>query len=617
MRACRSQLAAAAAAACRRVAGARVEALTSAPASSAAQASAPAPAASGLGGRAPPRGALSLSLAGARTHTRAAAPAMADDAGVDPVGFVPDGFTVVREGKAAVLQRAGEVFYNKAQVINRDLSKACLRLFSRARDAEAKDRDSKDPSGRTSRRRQRKNGPPGDPLGLADVTGMRVLEGLAASGLRAIRYVRELGADELGCVVANDIEDAAVEAMRRNLGFNGMAADGSGRVRPLQSDVRATMLSYERAFDAVDLDPYGTPSTFLDGAVQCVADGGLLLCTATDMAVLCGNTPEVCWSKYGAYPLKGEHCHEQALRVLLYAIETAANRHGRHIQPLLSVSIDFYVRVFVRVYTSSLVVKQAPSKMAYLHQAVGSKSFELSPVGRVVQKNGNPKHAAGHLPASTREGGRSEICGSPIAVGGPMWSGPIHDMGFVKDLLAELKSNDSQYPAAKKVRSILTAVSEELTDAPLYWNLHSMSGALKCTPPAYDVYKSAIINAGYRASGTHASPLGIKTDAPPSLLWDILRVWVKDHPIKPQSEESVSHAVLSVAPTHEVNFARAQGSRSKAKDNREARFLPNPQANWGPMPRAGSKRAREIAEQDAAAAAENGQKADATPGAAE
>ena len=97
----------------------------------------------------------------------------------------------------------------------------------------------------------------------------------------------------------------------------------------------------------------------------------------------------------------------------------------------------------------------------------------------------------------------------------------------------------------------------------------------------------------------------------------ILRVWVKDHPIKPQSEESVSHAVLSVAPRHEVNFARAQGSRSKAKDNREARFLPNPQANWGPMPRAGSKRAREIAEQDAAAAAENGQKADATPGAAE
>lgn len=47
----------------------------------------------------------------------------------------------------------------------------------------------------------------------------------------------------------------------------------------------------------VDLDPYGSPSVFLDSAVQCVADGGLLMCTATDMAVLCGGNGEACYSK--------------------------------------------------------------------------------------------------------------------------------------------------------------------------------------------------------------------------------------------------------------------------------------------------------------------------------
>lgn len=47
----------------------------------------------------------------------------------------------------------------------------------------------------------------------------------------------------------------------------------------------------------VDLDPYGSPSAFLDSAVQSVADGGMLLCTATDMAVLCGGNGEVCYSK--------------------------------------------------------------------------------------------------------------------------------------------------------------------------------------------------------------------------------------------------------------------------------------------------------------------------------
>jgi len=46
-------------------------------------------------------------------------------------------------------------------------------------------------------------------------------------------------------------------------------------------------------FDVVDLDPYGTAAPFLDAAVQCVADGGLLCVTCTDGAVLAGtNYPE-------------------------------------------------------------------------------------------------------------------------------------------------------------------------------------------------------------------------------------------------------------------------------------------------------------------------------------
>ncbi len=34
-------------------------------------------------------------------------------------------------------------------------------------------------------------------------------------------------------------------------------------------------------YDAVDLDPYGTPAMLLDSAVQCVSEGGLLMVTAT------------------------------------------------------------------------------------------------------------------------------------------------------------------------------------------------------------------------------------------------------------------------------------------------------------------------------------------------
>lgn len=65
-----------------------------------------------------------------------------------------------------------------------------------------------------------------------------------------------------------------------------------------------------KRFAVIDLDPYGCPSIFLDSAVQSIQDGGILLVTATDMAILAGNTPETCYSKYGAISLKTKSCHE-------------------------------------------------------------------------------------------------------------------------------------------------------------------------------------------------------------------------------------------------------------------------------------------------------------------
>ena len=76
----------------------------------------------------------------------------------------------------------------------------------------------------------------------------------------------------------------------------------------------AECLIFQDRFDVIDLDPYGSPTPFLDAAVQSVADGGMLCITATDMAVLCGNSPETCYTKYGAIALKSKSCHEMALR---------------------------------------------------------------------------------------------------------------------------------------------------------------------------------------------------------------------------------------------------------------------------------------------------------------
>lgn len=47
----------------------------------------------------------------------------------------------------------------------------------------------------------------------------------------------------------------------------------------------------------------------------------------------------------------------QALRIILHSLDLRANCYQRFVVPLLSVSADFYVRVFVRVFTGQAKVK--------------------------------------------------------------------------------------------------------------------------------------------------------------------------------------------------------------------------------------------------------------------
>jgi len=51
----------------------------------------------------------------------------------------------------------------------------------------------------------------------------------------------------------------------------------------------------------------------------------------------------------------------QALRLVLNALATTAARYGRYIEPQLSLSIDFYVRLFIRVRTAPKEVKALAS----------------------------------------------------------------------------------------------------------------------------------------------------------------------------------------------------------------------------------------------------------------
>ena len=67
---------------------------------------------------------------------------------------------------------------------------------------------------------------------------------------------------------------------------------------------------------------------------------------------------------------------------------------------------------------------------------------------------------------------------------------------------------------------------QELHDIPLFFSLHNIAGTVKCTSPSLVMFRSAVLNAGYRISSTHVNPLGVKSDAPWDVIWDIMRCWV-------------------------------------------------------------------------------------------
>jgi tRNA (guanine26-N2/guanine27-N2)-dimethyltransferase len=113
----------------------------------------------------------------------------------------------------------------------------------------------------------------------------------------------------------------------------------------------------------------------------------------------------------------------------------------------------------------------------------------------------------------------------------------MHDPEWVTSILNSVKSMKDRYPAYDRISAVLTTVSEELLDVPLFLSLHNLCATLKCISPSAAMFRSAVINANYRISGTHVNPLGMKTDAPMEVIWDIMRCWVKNHPIKAQSPE--------------------------------------------------------------------------------
>ncbi len=250
-----------------------------------------------------------------------------------------------------------------------------------------------------------------------------ILDALSATGLRALRYAHEIPFVTL--VTANDLLPTATASIKLNVEHNQL----QDKILPVTGNALAHMYSILEGtglqrlsrpnlwgkYDVIDLDPYGTAAPFLDAAVQALNNGGLLCVTCTDAGVFASaGYPEKTYALYGGLPLKGPQCHEGGLRLILHAIATSAARYGIAIEPLLSLSIDFYARLFVRVRKSAAEVKFLAGKTMVVYncdEGCGAWTTQLLARNREAKdKVGGTfyKHGLAQAPSSSE---RCEHCG--------------------------------------------------------------------------------------------------------------------------------------------------------------------------------------------------------------
>ena len=365
-----------------------------------------------------------------------------------------------------------------------------------------------------------------------------VMEALSASGLRSIRYAKEI--PRISSILTNDLMASAVESIGKNAVFNKV----NQIITPNQGDACQTFykaLGQGVKYDVVDLDPYGSAAPFLDAAVQCVSDGGLLCVTCTDLSVLAGSQPESCFGKYGSINIPNSpYTHEVALRILLHSIQSTAAKYKLAIEVLQSCSIDYYVRVFVRVWHSPLRMKEASFKTGMLVTCLRCNCFQIQRLGKLVNTEKGTKYG----PAQMAIDPVCPNCGQRNHVGGPLYADPIHSKAFVARMIGNVVKQPNNYGTWDRMIGMLMMIFEELDDQPLYYEFPKLCNIVHASTFSFPIFLGALQKAGYKVSQSHCSKNSIKTNAPSHAVWDVIRCWVKLHPINDKRGDKTPGAII-------------------------------------------------------------------------
>jgi len=302
---------------------------------------------------------------------------------------------------------------------------------------------------------------------LCDISKKKlsVIDGLAATGIRGIRFAEEVKGDF--DLIINDINKDSYDLIRENIKKNKIE-----NVDVLNKNFNVILS--EKKFDYIDIDPFGTPVYFIDPAMKSIKKNGVIGISATDTAALCGVYPNVCMRRYGGMPIHGRIMKEVGIRILFGHIARVAARYDKGIIPLLSYATDHYFRLYIKVIKG---VERADECLDKIDVISSEEIFNMKSKKNI----------------------------------GPLWMDNINNKNFIVNIRSILSDKTL---GSKNILWNFLDILEEEAEAPLFfYTTDDLSSKNNVSTPKFDLLRREFEKNGYSFYRTHFNSCGFKTNA--------------------------------------------------------------------------------------------------------
>ncbi len=304
---------------------------------------------------------------------------------------------------------------------------------------------------------------------------MNICDPLAGSGIRSLRFLKELKKSKIKQLYANDMKENFKEVFNLGLKLNKLKLD-KNKLSLFSKDANL-FLQEHIGFDYIDIDPFGSPNPFLALAVARISRRGIIAFTATDTAALTGTYPKVTRRKYWAEPLRNYLMHEIGLRILIRKVQLQGVQFDKALVPILSYSKDHYFRAYFRNEKGKEKCDELLKQHQYFLYCNNCLSFKTS----VYNKE-------------------KCSCGTEFVFAGPLWIGKLSD-----EKLLEKMVENNPFPEEQKFLELL--LGEAKVNQVGFYDLHEIARKLKMDPPKMELALKKL-----KGVRTHFLMTGVKSE---------------------------------------------------------------------------------------------------------